>query len=177
MKYEISIDEQSLELDISRKNDQIHLTSELGVSVLDIVELQEGVYSVLMNHYSFVVAVDPGLDDRIVVNGTPFHISLLDAVHLHLRDLGWESSADSHTGQVITQIPGLITKIFHADSTSPNINRTNCSFINVYVNRCKVSNLRIITAFVNLRCFWRLRGCLTHIISHFFVIFSPCIII
>jgi len=114
MKYEISIDEQSLELDISRKNDQIHLTSELGVSVLDIVELQEGVYSVLMNHYSFVVAVDPGLDDRIVVNGTPFHISLLDAVHLHLRDLGWESSADSHTGQVITQIPGLITKIFHA---------------------------------------------------------------
>lgn len=114
MKYEIAIDDQTLELDISRKNGSIIIRSELGESALDIVRLQEGVYSVLMNNYSFVVAVEDGIKNQIVVNGTPFSISLLDAVHLHLRDLGWESASEIRTGQVVTQIPGLITKIFHA---------------------------------------------------------------
>lgn len=114
MKYEIAIDDQTLELDISRRDDQVIIRSELGESALDIVKLQEGVYSVLMNNYSFVVAVENGTRNQIMVNGTPFNISLLDAVHLHLRDLGWESASETKTGQVVTQIPGLITKIFHA---------------------------------------------------------------
>jgi pyruvate carboxylase subunit B len=113
LKFEITIDDQSLALDIKGNNGQIFLTSELGESILDVVELQPGVYSVLMNHQSFVVAVENGSKDRIVINGTPFTISLLDAVHLHLRDLGWESVSEKPTGQIVTQIPGLITKIFH----------------------------------------------------------------
>ncbi|MCF7807989.1 MAG: acetyl-CoA carboxylase biotin carboxyl carrier protein subunit [Candidatus Marinimicrobia bacterium] len=113
MKYEIGINGNSLQLDIQRQDNLVVIHSELGKSVLDVVPLQENVYSVIMNNHSFVVAVESDMSQRVVVNGTPFDISLLDAIHLHLRDLGWESASETRTGQVVTQIPGLITQIFH----------------------------------------------------------------
>lgn len=113
MKYEVQIDEQALNLEINSEDNKVIVTSKLGQSVLDIAEVDKAVYSVLMNNHSFVVRIGLKQNKRIYVNGTPFNISLLDAVHLHLRDLGWESKLERNTGLIESQIPGLISKIFH----------------------------------------------------------------
>lgn len=113
MKYEINTSAKSLEVDITPVDSGISITSNALEGKLSIEQIQAGVYSVLLNNRSFVVGVCPDTDSRVNVNGTPLKVELLDAVHLHLRELGWDSMKDTKTGQIAAQIPGLITKIFH----------------------------------------------------------------
>jgi biotin carboxyl carrier protein len=60
-----------------------------------------------------VVGICPNEANRVNVNGTPINLELLDAVHLHLRELGWDSMQETKVGLISAQIPGLVTKIFH----------------------------------------------------------------
>lgn len=115
MKFEISTASRSLDVDFSydasaliiRQGDQKELRFEA-------VKVQPGVYSVLVDNRSFVVGVCPKETNRVNVNGTPINLELLDAVHLHLRELGWDTMQEIEAGVISAQIPGLITKIFHA---------------------------------------------------------------
>ena len=113
MKYEISSNGSSLECDFQVMDEQLVIATKLGKWYFDAVEIQPGIYSVLLNQRSFVVGIcqDNGL--KANVNGTPMMLELLDAVHLHLRDLGWDTLQETKAGLISAQIPGLITKIFH----------------------------------------------------------------
>ncbi len=113
MKYEVNLGDKALSIDIKIAGDKLVIDSALGQMRLDAVKIQRGVYSVLLDNQSFVVGVCSENDQRVNVNGAPLSIKLLDAIHLHLRDLGWESVEETKLGQVATQIPGLITKIFY----------------------------------------------------------------
>ncbi len=113
MKFEINAGQRSLEANFSiESNELIIMTGERELR-FEAIQVQPGVYSVLMNNRSFVVGVCPREVNRVNVNGTPIHLELLDAVHLHLRELGWDSLQDVKTGLISAQIPGLVTKIFH----------------------------------------------------------------
>ncbi len=113
MKYEINSADQSFEVDIQIENDRLIIQTASNKLTLEAIQIHRGVYSVLLNNRSFVVGVCAGNDEKINVNGTPVFVELLDAVHLHLRELGWESMQETKAGLVCTQIPGLITRIFH----------------------------------------------------------------
>ncbi|NQV30508.1 MAG: acetyl-CoA carboxylase biotin carboxyl carrier protein subunit [Candidatus Marinimicrobia bacterium] len=113
MKYEINAGEQNLQVDFQPEGEKLLIETPMGNQSLDAVQIQTGVYSVLMNNRSFVVGVCPNHPDRVNVNGTPIVLELLDAVHLHLRELGWNVLHETKAGLISAQIPGLITKIFH----------------------------------------------------------------
>ena len=112
MKYEINSDGISLEVSFQSDENTLNISTGSQTLQLEAVEIQSGVYSVLMNNRSFVVGVGDNNGFGVNVNGTPVSIELLDAVHLHLRELGWDSMQESKAGLVSAQIPGLITKIF-----------------------------------------------------------------
>ncbi len=112
MKYEINAGEKALQVDFQSTGNRIVVHSDDLQLNFEAIKIQPGVYSVLMNNRSFVVGVCSDSEQRVNVNGTPLVIDLLDAVHLHLRELGWQSRQAPKIGQVATQIPGLITKIF-----------------------------------------------------------------
>lgn len=113
MKYEISSNGNSLQVEIRTDGSNLVISNGNNETTFDAEMVQPGVYSVLLNNRSYVVGVGKENENRININGAPFTVELLDAVHLHLRDLGWESVSESQIGQVSTLIPGLITKIFH----------------------------------------------------------------
>ncbi|NQV48933.1 MAG: acetyl-CoA carboxylase biotin carboxyl carrier protein subunit [Candidatus Marinimicrobia bacterium] len=113
MKFEINSDEKSLQVDFQANGEKLLINAPEGSMSLDVVQIQAGVYSVLMNNRSFVIGVCPHHNDRVNVNGTPVVLELLDAVHLHLRELGWDTVHELKAGLLSAQIPGLITKIFH----------------------------------------------------------------
>lgn len=115
MKFEINTSNQSLDVEFSSDSNELMIKygkeSEMRFQA---VKVQPGVYSVLVNNRSFVVGVCPHESNRVNVNGTPITLELLDAVHLHLRELGWDTLQEKAAGVISAQIPGLITKIFHA---------------------------------------------------------------
>lgn len=113
MKYEINTPAKSFQVDLLLENDRLMIRTESEEMTLAAIQIHRGVYSVLFNKRSFVVGVCSGNDQKINVNGTPVFVELLDAVHLHLRELGWELMQELKAGLVSTQIPGLITRIFH----------------------------------------------------------------
>ncbi|NQV15425.1 biotin/lipoyl-binding protein [bacterium] len=113
MRYEIIGGGKSVEVDFLAEDGKLEISTDKRRASFDIVSVQPGVYSVLMDNRSFVVGVGTRNGQKLNVNGTPVSLELLDAVHLHLRDLGWESMEESRAGLVNTQIPGLITRIFH----------------------------------------------------------------
>jgi len=114
MKYEINTPEKSLDVDFKIESDELIIRSDEKELTFQAVKIQPGVYSVLVNNRSFVVGVCPKEKNRVNVNGTPINLELLDAVHLHLRELGWDAQQEVQEGLISAQIPGLITKIFHA---------------------------------------------------------------
>ncbi len=113
MKYEINSQDRSLEIEFLIENEEMIFKTGGKELVFQAIQVQPGVYSVLMNNRSFVVGVCPQEDNRVNVNGTPVNVELLDAVHLHLRDLGWDSLQETKAGLISAQIPGLVTKIYH----------------------------------------------------------------
>jgi len=114
MKYEIDANQRSLEVDFNIDSDELIIKSGGKELRFQAVQVQPGVYSVLVNNRSFVVGVCPSETNRVNLNGTPINLELLDAVHLHLRELGWDSLQETKAGLISAQIPGLVTKIFHA---------------------------------------------------------------
>ena len=114
MKFEINAGQKSLVANFSSESDQLIIKTDEQELRFEAIQVQPGVYSVLMNNRSFVVGVCPSDANRVNVNGTPINLELLDAVHLHLRELGWDALQDVKTGLISAQIPGLVTKIFHA---------------------------------------------------------------
>jgi biotin carboxyl carrier protein len=113
MKFEINAGERSLEVNFSGDANQILIKTEEKELKFEAIQIQPGVYSILMDNRSFVVGVCPSEMNRVNVNGTPIRLVLLDAVHLHLRELGWDTLQEVKTGLISAQIPGLVTKIFH----------------------------------------------------------------
>ncbi|MCF7823620.1 MAG: acetyl-CoA carboxylase biotin carboxyl carrier protein subunit [Candidatus Marinimicrobia bacterium] len=113
MKYEINTIDQAIQIEILPDKEKIMIQQGKNKLMFDAVRVQPEMYSVLMNNRSFVVGVCSMGKNRVTVNGTPISLQLLDAVHLHLRELGWESMQETKAGLIETQIPGLITQIFH----------------------------------------------------------------
>jgi biotin carboxyl carrier protein len=113
MKFEINAGDLALDVEFHNGSDTLYIQSGEERSRFEAVMVQPGVYSILLNNKSFVVGVCPSIEERLNVNGTPIHVKLLDSIHLHLRDLGWDSVSESKAGVILAQIPGLVTKIFH----------------------------------------------------------------
>ena len=113
MKYEIITGGKTVAVEIHTNNGALTINSVAGISRFEAVEIQTGVYSVLMDNQSFVVGVCTAVEQRVNINGAPQVVELLDEVHLHLRELGWNVREDIKAGVVSAQIPGLITKIFY----------------------------------------------------------------
>lgn len=113
MKYEINANGRSVKVDFNTEADMLIIDTPDQKLEFQAVQVQPGVYSVLMNNRSYVIGVCPNESNRVNVNGSPLKLELLDAVHLHLRELGWDSMTEVKIGLVNAQIPGLITKIFH----------------------------------------------------------------
>jgi len=113
MKFEINAGQRSLEANFIVNSDELLIKSGEKELRFEAILVQPGVYSILVNNRSFVVGVCPSEANRVNVNGTPINLELLDAVHLHLRELGWDDLQDVKTGLISAQIPGLVTKIFH----------------------------------------------------------------
>ncbi|MEA3287475.1 MAG: acetyl-CoA carboxylase biotin carboxyl carrier protein subunit [Candidatus Marinimicrobia bacterium] len=114
MNFEINGGGITLQVDFQTQDDKLIIKSESGQLDFEAVLVQPGIYSVLMNNRSFVVSICSKDDQRVNVNGTPLVMELLDAVHLHLRELGWDAMQEIKAGLVSAQIPGLITKIFQS---------------------------------------------------------------
>ncbi len=89
-----------------------HPADELGGSA-SVVEAMPGVFSVLLDHESFLVRLSPGLDDTLDVSLGPrrFSISLGD-----LRDHAPRKRAASEAGpqELRAQMPGKVVKILVA---------------------------------------------------------------
>ncbi|MBT3228998.1 MAG: acetyl-CoA carboxylase biotin carboxyl carrier protein subunit [Candidatus Marinimicrobia bacterium] len=113
MKYEINTSQRSLEVDFNFESDGLIINVDGKTLHFQAIQIHSGVYSVLVNNRSFVVGICPNEANRVNVNGTPINLELLDAVHLHLRELGWDSMQETKVGLISAQIPGLVTKIFH----------------------------------------------------------------
>lgn len=114
MKFEINAGDRALQVEFLKNNGQLMVQLGDQEIAFEALEVQKGVYSILMDNRSYVVGVCPFTDERINVNGTPIDVQLLDSVHLHLRELGWDTMAETKLGVVQAQIPGLITRIFHS---------------------------------------------------------------
>ncbi len=113
MKFEINANNRSIEANFTGESSELVIKTGENELRFEAIQVQPGVHSVLMNNRSFVVGVCPNEANRVNINGTPINLELLDAVHLHLRELGWDSLKEVKAGLISAQIPGLVTKIFH----------------------------------------------------------------
>jgi len=113
MKYEINTPKHTLHVEFQFDSDMLIIKTEKETLSFEAIQIQPGVYSVLMNNRSFVVGVCPQEANRVNINGAPIKLELLDEVHLHLRQLGWDALQETKAGLISAQIPGLVTKIFH----------------------------------------------------------------
>lgn len=114
MKYEVHGRTKSLPVNFRMESKALVMSTDTEDFIFEAVKVQPGVYSVLVNNRSFVVGIGPNEKNLVHVNGTPIQLELLDAVHLHLRELGWDTHQEQKEGMIKAQIPGLITKIYHA---------------------------------------------------------------
>jgi len=120
VKYEINTGKEALQVEFNSAGDKFIIHYGTEQVTFEAARVQGEMYSVLMNNRSYVVGVCSPDKDRVNVNGTPISLKLLDAVHLHLRELGWESMHETRAGRIETQIPGLITRIFHKTGDQVN---------------------------------------------------------
>lgn len=115
MEYEITSNGLTLKATLAGENGGTLIRTETGKYHVAIEPVSHGVYSVLLNNRSFIVGICDQKIGQVNVEGRPMDIALLDEIHLRLRDLGWDSAQSERVGQIVAQIPGLVTKVFHQE--------------------------------------------------------------
>lgn len=112
MKYVAEIQEQDIRFELASDNGQWRVTYDKTDSPLDLRPLYPGVYSLVLNHRSHLVAVRFNGELLVQVDGISVPVVLKDEIVLQLEAMGWESALDKRMGQILAPIPGLVTQIF-----------------------------------------------------------------
>ncbi len=112
MKLQVEARGMELELDANRSTEGWKIETAEQDYDCNIEQVQEGVFSLLINHRSFLVSIGDSHSGQVNVNGRPFQITILDEIHVRLRELGWTANQEEPDQVIRAQIPGLITRIF-----------------------------------------------------------------
>jgi pyruvate carboxylase subunit B len=113
MKYQVQSNGLTLTLDIDTTTPVMIMKAGDREFRCEAQLVQPGVYSILLNNRSFLVAICDEESGQVNVEGRPLEIEVLDDIHLRLKELGWDAAQDSSNSQVVAQIPGLVTAILH----------------------------------------------------------------
>lgn len=111
MKFVAEIQEQPIRFELATDNGQLRAIHEESGAPLDLRTLYPGVYSLILNHRSHVVAVRFNRELLVQMDGVSTTVVLKDEVALQLEAMGWESALDKRMGQILAPIPGLVTQV------------------------------------------------------------------
>ena len=114
MKFVAEIQNQEIHFELAAGNGMLRMTAERTQGPLDLQPINPGVYSLILNHRSHLIAIRYNGELIVQIDGRSAPIILKDEVALQLEAMGWENALDKRAGQILAQIPGLVTQIFHA---------------------------------------------------------------
>lgn len=128
MKFEATIHETTIQFDIKGELPNIQFRSNKKVINTNLKRLSANTYSLLFDGRSYYISIneeDPGF--KVTINGTTHFIDIKNEQDLLLDKYGNSSSNNPEIGNVLAQIPGLLSKIFV--SVGSNVKKGDKLFI------------------------------------------------
>jgi len=113
MKFLAKIQDQEIRFELGTGNGSLKALSEHFKGSLDLQLIYPGgVYSLILNHRSHIIAVRNNDELNVQVDGVTTPVTLLDEMALQLEAMGWENVNEKRVGHIIAQIPGWGTHMF-----------------------------------------------------------------
>ena len=114
MKFQISIAEKTFNIFVSKKDGKLTFTINQKLLNVDIKKISKGFYSVLIDNISYIISIHSFENDyKIIINDNCYHMNLKDDSQLLLEKFGFKTNnKEMPKGDIYSQIPGLISKIF-----------------------------------------------------------------
>ena len=113
MKFQISIDEQILDLTAEHNGKNFTFHSDDRTIDTDFRQLSPHSFSLILDGKSHIMAIHSHPQGfRVTVDQHTNIISVKDESQLLLERFGFSDSSQDHTGEIHAQIPGLISKFF-----------------------------------------------------------------
>lgn len=111
MKFVAEVRDQKIRFELAAGNGHLQAIHDASGMPLDLKLLYPGVYSLILNHRSHLIAVRLNGELLVQVDGFSVPVILKDEIVLQLEAMGWESALDKRLGQVVAPIPGLVTQV------------------------------------------------------------------
>lgn len=112
MKFLAQIQDQKIRFELTTGNGLLKLSLDQYEGSLDLQLIYPGIYSLVLNHRSYIVTVRNNGEIVVQVDGVTTAVILKDEMALQLEAMGWENVHEKRVGHIIAQIPGLVTQIF-----------------------------------------------------------------
>ncbi len=115
MKFLTQICDQEVVFELATGNGQLKLTAENVQGPLDLEPLYPGVYSLILNQKSHVIAVRLNGEYTVLVDGHSAQVKIKDEMAQRLEAMGWKNNRSQRAGLVHAQIPGLVTQVLKTE--------------------------------------------------------------
>ena len=113
MKFQAIIDKTTIDISIQNQLSGMKIICEHESIEIDCQPLSPHSYSLILNgksHFLSIRSHSQGYE--VTVDHHTNIVTIMDEQQLLLKKFGFSSSEKNQTGEIITQIPGLISQIF-----------------------------------------------------------------
>ncbi|UCH61595.1 MAG: acetyl-CoA carboxylase biotin carboxyl carrier protein subunit [Fidelibacterota bacterium] len=112
MIFLATVGDRDIRLKMRRENGQPVVEIADHAPQLDLVQLSQSSYSLLVDGRSHHLSVRPSRDGYLVdLRRRTYHVRLRDELDLIIENLGLKDATSDHSGEVTAPIPGLITSV------------------------------------------------------------------
>ena len=111
LKFLTQICGREVAFELAAGHDQLKLTAENVQGPLDLEPLYPGVYSLILNQKSHVIAVRFNGEYTVLVDGYSARVKIKDEMAQRLEAMGWKNNHSQRAGLVHAQIPGMVTQV------------------------------------------------------------------
>ena len=123
MKFNTTIDNQSLEMEFSDSLNQFSIKTENDMEI-DCIQLSQNSYSLILNGQSHYLTINPHLNEyEVTVDHHTHLVHVQDEVDILLNQFDLQTDEFSHAGEIYAQIPGLVSQIFVKKGDKVKVNQ------------------------------------------------------
>ena len=128
MKFQAIIDETTIDISIQNQPSGMEIICDNESIEIDCQPLSPQSYSLIINEKSHFLSIRSHPQGyEVTIDQYTNIVNIMDEQQLLLKKFGFSSSEKNQTGEIIAQIPGLISQIFV--SIGDNVNAGDKLFI------------------------------------------------
>lgn len=112
MIFSTIINGEKLDLNIVSKIDEIQILNKSDDMHVDCVTLSDDSFSLILNGQIYYLTILPELDGyEVLVNHHPNFVQVKNKFDVLIEQFGLRNKASDHSGEILAQIPGLVSRI------------------------------------------------------------------